>query len=66
VAKIPVIGKLSAKISVSISVADMMVQIYRHRQKYRLAEYICIGIGIGWAQYLHPLNGLGAETEYFF
>ena len=35
------------KISVSVSVADMLVQIYRYRQKYRLGEYICIGIGIG-------------------
>ena len=39
-AKIPVIGKISAKmkISVSVSVADILVQIYlyRYRQKYRL------------------------------
>ncbi len=34
------------KISVSVSVTDMSLQIYRYRQKYRLAEYI--GIGIGW------------------
>ena len=38
------------KILVSVSVADMLVLIhrYRYRQKYRLGEYICIGIGIGW------------------
>ena len=38
------------KISVLVSVADILVQIYlyRYRQKYRLGEYICIGIGIGW------------------
>jgi hypothetical protein len=34
-------------ISVSVSVTDMLVLIYRYRQKYRLGEYICIGIGIG-------------------
>ena len=46
-ARIPGIGQISAKmkISVSVSVADMLVQIYRYRQKYRLGEYICIGIG---------------------
>ena len=31
---------------ISVSVTDMLLQIYRYRQKYRLAEYI--GIGIGW------------------
>ena len=37
------------KISVLVSVADMLVLIYlyRYRQKYRLEEYICIGICIG-------------------
>ena len=36
------------KILVTVSVTDMSLQIYRYqyRQKYRLAEYI--GIGIGW------------------
>jgi hypothetical protein len=39
-----VIGQISAKISVSVSVADMLVHIYRYWQRYRLGEYI----GIGW------------------
>jgi hypothetical protein len=30
-----------------ISVADMLVQIYRYRQRYRLGEYICIFLVIG-------------------
>ena len=40
------IGKI--KISVSVLVTDKLVKIYLYRywQKYRLAEYI--GIGIGW------------------
>jgi hypothetical protein len=35
------------KTSVSVSVADMLVLSYwyQYRQKYRLCEYICIGIG---------------------
>jgi len=40
----PYIGQM--KISVSVSVADMLVQIYRYRQIYRPGTYI--GIGIGW------------------
>jgi hypothetical protein len=49
-AKVPVIGQILAKmkISVSVSVADILVLIYRYRQKYRLWEYICIGVCIGW------------------
>ena len=45
-AKIPVIGQISAKIKISVlvSVADMLVQIYWYRPKYGLGEYICIGI----------------------
>jgi hypothetical protein len=35
-AKIPVIGKILAKMKISVSVADMLVPIYRYRQKYRL------------------------------
>jgi hypothetical protein len=37
-AKIPVIGQISAKmkITVSVSVADMLVITYRYQQKYRL------------------------------
>ena len=36
--------QLSVKmeISVSVSVADMLVQMYRYRQKYQLGEYISI------------------------
>ena len=34
------------KISVSVSVADMLVLIYWYRQKYCLGEYI----GMGWTQ----------------
>ena len=33
------------KISVLVSVADMLVLIYRYQQKYRLGENIGIGIG---------------------
>jgi hypothetical protein len=43
-AKIPVIDQISAKMKISVSVADMLVRIYRYRQTYRLGEYI----GIGW------------------
>jgi hypothetical protein len=50
--KIQVIGQISAKLklTVSVSVADMLAQIYwyHYRQRYRLGEYICIGIDIGW------------------
>ena len=47
-AKIPVIGKISTKMKISVPVADMLVNIYQYQyqQKYRLGEYI--GIGIGW------------------
>ena len=41
------------KISVSVSVADMLVKIYMYRKKYSLAEYI----GFGWTHIgltLHP------------
>ena len=40
----PNISKM--RISVSVLVTNMLVQIYWYRQKYRLAEYI--GIGISW------------------
>jgi hypothetical protein len=53
-------------------VADMLVQIYlyRYRQIYRLGEYICIGIAIGWTHIgptlvpsmSHPLE-LGFEKR---
>jgi hypothetical protein len=33
---------------ISVSVTDMLVLIYRYRQRYRLGEYICICIGISW------------------
>jgi hypothetical protein len=43
-------------ISVSVSVTDMLVLIYRYRylQKYRLGDYICIGIG--WTHIGPTLN----------
>jgi hypothetical protein len=45
-AKIPCIGQISGNMKISVSVADMLMQIYRYWEKYRLREYI--GIGIGW------------------
>ena len=51
------IGKL--KILVLVSVADMLVLIYRYRQKYRLGEYIGIGCAhIGPTLRHSPLNRL--------
>jgi hypothetical protein len=42
----PNISQISAKmkISVSVLVADMLLEMYRYLQKYRLGTYI----GIGW------------------
>ena len=53
-AKIPGIGQISAKMKISVSVADMLVQINRYRQKYRLGTYI----GIGWT-HIGPTLQLG-------
>ena len=58
------------EISVSVSVADMLVQIYRYRQIYWLGEYICIGIGIGRTHIgptllISSLN-LDCEVNHFF
>ena len=33
---------------ISVSLANLLVQIYQYHQKYRLEEYIFINIGIGW------------------
>ena len=53
---------------ISVSVADMLVQIYlyRYRQKYLLEEYICIGIGIGWTHIGQTLVNLEKGKTLLF